>query len=130
MSFAFGLSAFALPVLKVIVVRAKEKMLWVYARRIVASVQNLHTVRDGTPKQLVSGAMGLRDQLPHLEMTVSLAVPRALPSPAFISVSEENSFAETARLGAMKLLAFADVEIRTARGALSRRWFSHQNPLP
>lgn len=62
----------------------KEQMVWVYTRRVVASVTHKHPGRNRSVGALPGNATGDVDSTSMLESTVTITRSRAYPLPAFI----------------------------------------------
>jgi hypothetical protein len=81
---AFTQSRFDVSVAHIVLMCAEEKMLWVYATRIVATMKDVQVVCDLAMRHLPSDAMCFLNSIFDAKLSVAIVIDRTSPQPTSI----------------------------------------------
>ena len=89
-SFSKKCSAFLLAIISVVLGRSKEKMVWIYARRIIAAVA--YQIRTWIDPVLdkISDSIGTEWAAVIVKYPIVFVVTGAFPQPAFANISSDK----------------------------------------
>lgn len=85
---------FCLSIAHVVNMATREQVRRVYAGWIIAVMQNVQAVRDGTVRKRITKAVGLDHLAVHLELPVPITVGRGGPDPAVVRLASLDVFPE------------------------------------